>query len=269
MLKAYDIINNALQITGAIAYGEQIEPALGKTALQILNGMRAEWSGTLIDNQTFDETFQAPVAMEYITLGQYLDPSLYWKYDLPYYDAGYTQPVELTPQLNYSWSISDQCVLVKGNFPNKPNLITEVTCKYANVNKMLPIKTIGEYRSIAFPYIVSIPSACFIDNNYPIQKLYLYPWMAQGMSIRVIAKDYLREYVSISDNYVDLPELFNAQVLNLAIRLFPFIGKDVPQYLQMQAASSLKHLKNRNFIRGMEGSGTRLPVGFNMWGGFN
>lgn len=66
---AYDILYNALQICGVISYGESIDPAISKTGLQILNGLRAEWSEKYINYKKYDEFYTTPTNVYSISLG--------------------------------------------------------------------------------------------------------------------------------------------------------------------------------------------------------
>jgi hypothetical protein len=68
-LRVYDIVSQALQLCGAFAYGEQIDPDLARTAITQLNLIRAEWALTFMGWKRFDEAFVATTATRSVTMG--------------------------------------------------------------------------------------------------------------------------------------------------------------------------------------------------------
>ena len=234
-LTVLDILKNALQITGTIAYGEQVDPDLARTALITLNGLRAEWSGTLINNNKYDVLFTAPTSTQFITLG--------------------TNPNNGTP--------------IVGDIPIRPGTITDIIVKFGTVNLPLKIRAYEEYRELPIQTINAIPQYAYVDNNYPLQNIYFYPGLSAGQGVRVLGKEYLKEYENIGDTYVDLPELFNPLVLHLAMRMGSILGATLPMDINIQAQASLKHLKNRNFVSNIHQakSDFTLAAGFNFFAG--
>lgn len=268
MKTVLDLIKQSLYNTGAIAFGEQVDPDLAKMVMLALNAMRAEWSGTYIDNNRYDQNFINLTPRDHITLGNYYDDSMTYSAGTFYNSNG--DIVTDTDYLTYSWDIDKQLVKVTGNIAERPSLIEDVVLKFGNINMPLKIKPYSEFRDLPINYITSIPSTAYLDNNYPIQNLYLFPNMSVGQELRVIGYAYFREYENVGDYYMDLPELFNAQVFNLALRICPMLGVAANPQIVINAHSSLKHLKNRNFVSNMGSCKNDFASrvdGFNFWSG--
>lgn len=268
MKTCLDLIKNSLFVTGAIAFGEQVDPDLAKMVMQTLNAMRAEWSGTYIDNQKYDQYFENDFTRDHITLGSYYDDSMTYSAGV-FYNAN-SEIVESDNYLTYSWDIDKQLVKVTGNISERPSLIEGIVLKFGNINLPLNIKQYSEFRNIPVNNIASIPSTAYIDNQFPIQSIYLFPNMQVGQGLRVIGVPYFKEYENVGDYYIDLPELWNAQVFNLAMRIAPMLGVNLPPNTVIQAHSSLKHLKNRNFVNNIKTCQNDFQtggMGFNFWAG--
>lgn len=213
---AYDLIYNALQVCGVVSYGESIDPSISKTALQMLNGIRAEWSGKYINNKRYDRVYTA-------TSNQY------------------------SVSLGHSVSVS-------GDILVRPQSIEQVSIIMGNVNYEIPIKSMEEYRQLTITNIYALPAYAYLDNEYPIQNIYLYPGLAAGYGIRVIGRAYMEEYEHISDTYIDPPELFQCFIYALALKLGPMFGTDPisMQNVFQMLSSALKPMKSNNFINKMK-----------------
>lgn len=208
---AYDIIYNALQTIGVISYGESIDPAINKTALQMLNALRAEWSGRYINYKKYDQTYTVSASTPVITLGSTLTTS--------------------------------------GNILTRPAMIDNVVVSFGTVNYEIPVKSYEEYRQLTITNVYSLPAAAYIDTEYPIQNVYFFPGIAAGYSVRIMGLAYLTEYENISDFYIDPPELFQCLIFALALKLAPMFGTDPNTigtvYPMLQSA--LKGIKATNF----------------------
>ena len=213
---AYDIIYNALQICGVISYGEAIEPAIAKTALQMLNAIRGEWSGKYINYRVYDQTYTPTSGTYSITMGT--------------------------------------SVGLSGNILTRAAEINEVIVSIGTLNYQIPVKSYAEYRQRTFTQVLSLPGAAYLDTNYPIQTLYFYPGLAVGYSVRVLGLAYLAEYENVSDVYVDPPELFQCLIYALSLKLSPMFGTDPNTigtvYPMLQSA--LKGIKAINFKTRMQ-----------------
>lgn len=215
-LTAYDLLYNALQICGVISYGESIDPAIAKTALQMLNAVRAEWSGKYINYKKYDKTYTTSANTSVVTLGSSLT--------------------------------------VSGNILERPAQIDEVIVTFGTNNYKIPVKSYEEYRQLTITNIFSLPAAAYIDTEYPIQNVYLFPGLGLGYSIRVMGLSYLPEYENVVDPYIDPPELFQCLIYALALRIANMFGVDPNTIMNVQQMlnSSLKSIKAYNFRTRMQ-----------------
>lgn len=116
--------------------------------------------------------------------------------------------------------------------------------------------------------MLSIPSAGYIDNEYPLLNVFFYPGIAPGYSVRIMGLAYLPEYENISDSYIDPPELFQCLIYALALKLAPMFGTDANSMGSIfpMLQSALKGIKTSNFKVGMKRAKNDM-IGAN--GGFN
>lgn len=230
-LTAYDILVNALEYNGAISFGESIDPSMAKTSLQMLNALRAEWSGKYINYKKYDKTYTSSANTQFISLGS--------------------------------------STTVSGDILERPAYIDEVAVIMGTVNYQIPVKSYEEYRQLTIQNIYALPTAAYIDTEYPIQNVYLYPGLATGYSVRIMGRGYLPEYENVSDPYIDPPEMFQCLALALALKVAPKFGTDpnsMTNVMQM-LNSALKPLKANNFKNGMHRAKNDLFGNSN--GGFN
>ena len=215
-LTAYDLLYNSLQICGVIAYGESIDPAIAKTGLQMLNAIRAEWSGKYINYKKYDKTYTTSANTPVVTLGSSLT--------------------------------------VSGNILERPSQIDEVIVTFGTNNYKIPVKSYEEYRQLTITNIFSLPAAAYIDTEFPIQNVYLFPGLGLGYSIRVMGLAYLTEYENIVDPFIDPPEMFQCLIYALALKMAPMFGTDPNSMINVMQMlnSALKPLKTYNFRTRMQ-----------------
>lgn len=167
-------------------------------------------------------------------------------------------------------SANSHTVEYTGDLDVRPADIEQVILLYGGVNVPLKIKSYEEFRQLPVQTIVALPQTAYVDVNYPIQNIYLFPGIGAGNGIRVQGSAYLKDYTSLSDNYQDAPELFQPMMLHLAIQMCPVYGREVPQGELANAHASLKAIKARNFVSGIQRQkndfGNRNGT-FNFWAG--
>lgn len=204
---AYDIIVNALQIVGVIGYGEGVDPMVAKTSLQMLNAVLAEWSAKPYNYKKYDQLYTATTNQYSVSLGS--------------------------------------SSTVSGDILERPAAIEQVVISFGTNNYEIPIKSYEEYRQLTITNIFSLPSVAYIDTDYPIQNIYLFPGLAVGYKIRVTGRAYLTEFENVTDAYNHPPELFQCLVLALALKIAPMFGTDPNSMIGIQQAlsSALKPLK--------------------------
>lgn len=211
---AYDIIHKALRIVGVVGLGDPVDPLVSQEALLVLNGLRAEWSLNVRNYKKYDQTYYATTNKQFITLGT----------------NG----------------------LVPGDIAIRPNTVTDVILingnaglnVIANNNYKLDIKPYELYREQMVQNIFAMPQTAYLDYEYPLMNIYLYPGLSTGWSLRVIGNSYMTDYENIGDQLVDPPEFFDALYLGLAQKLAPMYGADLPVGVTIQAASAIKHIKH-------------------------
>lgn len=234
--RAYDLVQLALREIGVVALGDSIDPAVAEEALLVLNSIRAEISLPSKNYKVYDETFTATANTSSITLGS---------------TGG-------TP----------------GDIAVRPNRIQEVIlisgAPAVGVNYKLQLLPFEMYRAVALPGIFAVPTAAYIDNEYPLQHVYFYPGLSNGWSVRVVGGGYMPEYEFLTDPFIDPPEYFSALYLQLALRLAPKYGVDLPDAVRAQASGAMKHIKANLFATSLKPSPNGLKSGqgsFNFYAG--
>lgn len=214
----YDLVFLALRELGIVSLGDSIEPDVTQEALLVLNTIRAEYGITTKAYTVYDKTYTADANKQNIRLGT---------------------------------SIVDG----PGEIPQRPSNISEVILIMGQPdiapNVPLTIKPFNEYRELPLTNIYAVPSSCYIDMGMPYRRIWFYPGLSSGYSIRVIGSAYISEYEFISDPFIDPPEYFSLLYLSLAARLAPKYGQDVPAPLLAQLNSISKHIDQRSFANAL------------------
>lgn len=203
---AYDIILRATRASGLVGLGDTIDPLVSQEALFLLNAMRAEWSLNVKNYRKYDQLYTATSNKQSITLGPLGDITL--------------RPNDITSVTVIVGDPSAQ----SNNFP-------------------LPIFPRTQYFENTVQKVYALPTAAYIDNEAPLLNVFFYPGLAAGYSVRVQGTSYMTDYESVSDPFMDPPEWFNPQYLNLALRLCTMYNAAAPSGLVEQAHGALKHIK--------------------------
>lgn len=214
--RVYDIVNLALREVGVVSLGDSIAPDVAQEALLVLNSIRAGYSLGTKNNEIYDEVYTATENRLNITLG--------------------TDGV--TP----------------GDIPVRPARITQIVLMTTGINGLninLAVRAYEQYRQIPVSNIVSLPDTAYIDTGYPYQRVWLFPGIATGWALRVQGLKYMTEYEALDDVLVDPPEWFEVMYLELALRLAPKFGVDLPDAVLAQLRSVLKPLKRNQFMARM------------------
>jgi hypothetical protein len=91
----------------------------------------------------------------------------------------------------------------------------------------------------------TIPRFAYVDNNYPLKTVYLYP-VPNGGTIIFHNKRQINVFTSLSET-VSLPKGYNrALTTNLAIEIAPQFGATVSPELASLATKSLANIKRAN-----------------------
>lgn len=161
-LTAYDIIYNALQICGVISYGEAIEPAIAKTALQMLNAIKSEWSGKYINYKVYDQTYTPTSGTYSITMGV--------SGNIPVRAAEINEVIVSIGALNYQ-------IPVKSYDEYRQRTFTQVLSLpgVAYLDTNYPIQTLYFYPGLAFGYSVRVLGLAYLTEYENVSDLFIDP----------------------------------------------------------------------------------------------
>jgi hypothetical protein len=209
----YDLLFSSLRRVGIVALGDTVDDDVIQEALLELNALRAEWSINTRNYKQYDEVYTATENKQFVTLGT-----------------------------------SD---IIAGDFPVRPNSIDQVTIisgqPGAGINYPVTIFAYEMYSQLAIQNIFSIPTNAYVDSNFPLQRIYLYPGITAGYSIRVQGLSYMTEYEQPSDSFLDPQEYWSPLDLVLTLRLAVKYGMVLPEGVVIQANSALKHIESKLF----------------------
>lgn len=226
--RAYDIVYLALREIGVVSLGDSIAPDVAQEALLVLNTIRAGYGLTQKNNEQYDQVYTATESKLVITLGtDGITPG-----DIPLRPARIQQVIAMNPTAN-------------------------------GLNITLNLAGFAEYRQIPVPNIAAIPDTAYLDTGYPYQKIWLYPGLTSGWSLRVVGLASMAEYELLDDPIVDPPEYFAPMYLDLALRLAPKYGVDLPPSVYAQYQSAIAPIKRLNFVTRMQ----QVPNGLRAGGG--
>lgn len=224
--RAYDIVYLALRELGVASLGDTIAADVAQEALVVLNSIRATYSLGTKNNELFDQTYTATENRLVITLGT---------------DG-------ITP----------------GDIPIRPAKIQQVVVMNntaSGINIPVVLRSYAEYRTIAVQNIAATPDSAYIDTGYPYQRMYFFPGLTSGWAVRVQGLKYMDEYEALDDPYMDPPEYFAVLYLDLALRLAPKYGVDLPPAVYAQLKSALKPLKTVQFMARLHNAPNGLKSG--------
>lgn len=236
--RAYDVVYMALREVGVVSLGDSIAPDVAQEALMVLNTIRAGYGLGSKTNELFDETCTPGENRLSITLG----------------DDGVT-PGDITVRPAKITGV----VIIQGDIVN-------------GVNIPVPVKPYSEFRQLALQNIIAIPTAAYIDTGYPYQRVWFAPGLASGYSVRVQGLRYMAEYEALDDPYSDPAEYFAVLYLDLALRLAPKFGVDLPPAVYAQLKSVLDPIKRNNFMARMKNMPNGLKTngnGLNFFSGMS
>ena len=234
----FEVLQQALQLIGAVSFGESIEPAVTQSALLQLNAMLRKWSNSYVNYTTYDKTITLSANQSVITMGS---------------------------AVNGEFATS-----AIGDISERPASIEQVDIIMGTLTFPVKIKSYAEYTKLPIKNVVTIPNTAYYKESMPFDELWFFPMVPSGYSVKVIGKSYLPQYSSISDLVVMPPEYVDALISNLALKIIPMFGQNPSEGLIIMANSALKHIKYKNVANTIPrsindfGSGS----GHNFWGGF-
>ena len=216
----YDIVFLALREIGVVALGDTIDAAVSQEALLELNIIRGEWSLDTKNYGIFDEVYANTTNKPFITLGS--------------------------------------TTLTTGDIAKRPYSIDQVSVisttgvPEQGVSYMLQLGNYDQYRQLTLQNIFAIPTTAYIDTSFPLQRIYFYPGLVPGWSVRVVGTSYMTEYENIADPYMDPPEYFGSLYSALALRLAGKYGVDLAPGVYARLKSALNHIEAKLFVNHMQ-----------------
>ena len=113
-----------------------------------------------------------------------------------------------------------------------------------------PLDVLGsreDYNLIGLKGLTSFPSAVFLDTNYPLGTVYVWPIPAAGQfEIHLTVKATLPAYVGLDDPLNLPPEYNEAMIYNLAFRLLVLTGNQPSPSLMGLARATLQTIRKAN-----------------------
>jgi len=134
-----------------------------------------------------------------------------------------------------------------GDIPSRPAKIEQVTAIIGGLtNILLPLQPLEQYRSLPYVAVYSVPKAVYLETGFPLTKLWFYPGIQAGYSVRVTGLAYPTDYENITDTVADPPEYVDYYISALAVRMAPMLGKPADGLIQ-RAHSAKKKIKAAGF----------------------
>jgi hypothetical protein len=211
MVKVREYLQDALTEIGVMDPTMSLDANMANHALRVLNRMLESWSNEnlLIYTEERQELALTMGKQDY-TLGS----NAYFNFE---------RPVVITRA----------SIMLTGNTPN--------------VEVPIPILNTQEWQQYAVKTVSGgFPTAVYITGDYPLQKLIFWPVPNVTCSLVLYYWGQLYGFTSINDD-VELPKGYaEAIVSNLAMRLCPTYGREVPQMTAMVARTSKERLYETN-----------------------
>jgi len=220
-----DVIKSAMRKLGAIASGETATPAEQADGLSALQSMLRSWSAEKINVfSSVHETFT-------LVVGTY----------------------------EYSWGIGEDINSLRPN-----QLIGAAIADAALITYPMDIISEGKYRRITDKTLSNRPYSIYVSYTYPSVKVYLYPRPAAAETLIL---DSLKPFTETSsfdsvDDTLQMPSMYEEPIIyNLAVRIAPEFGKQIPASVAAVAISSYNRIITRNSANYVEPVGIAIPAG--------
>lgn len=108
------------------------------------------------------------------------------------------------------------------------------------------IKTREEYNQIALKNLTTFPRAVFLDSDFPLGAVYVWPIPSSQYEIHLTVKASLPSFANLSDTVNLPPEYSEALLYNLAKRLRPAYQKPADPQINQLARAALETIKAAN-----------------------
>ena len=207
MSTALDIIKGSLRKLGVIAAGESLSSEEAKDSLEALNDMVESWN---------TQNLTVPgIKIEEFTL--------------------------INGQQSYTMGDG-------GDFDTDIPIKTDsVYLRQSDVDMPLKLISNKEWGELTSKETSSnLPMYVYIDNNYPLRKVYLYPKPSEANTIVFHNTRQLSSFTSLGTTLNLAKGYKRALIYNLAIELAPEYGKSISGEISKVANESLANIKRAN-----------------------
>lgn len=285
-IQANTLIQDALVMIDVVAPGAAADPWFAQLGTRILNGMLAEWSVKGIYNPSRGIFEAASKGEDYFTIG--IDDSLrtlsnttysvvatedptgtYYKsvdgvtaYKTTGTGTTYTLVVTADSAGTYYAINGGYSQKLVGDIPHAIAGIGDVQVQVGSVVYTPHEVTLDEYFAISVKQTTTTaPIVWACDYNTPMAKLYFWPRLAQGASVRLVAAKMI-DYVSNNQGIIDIDQRWYTAVLyNLACKMYPILKRDtgIDQELVYMAKTSLTGM--RSHFTAVRGAHSVCPFG--------
>lgn len=206
-----DLIELALKMSSVLGVGQTASAEDTNDAFNILNLMLDTWqTNRLMVYSLTTTSFTATGAQSY-TLGAGGDINIPWvqRLDSAYFNQlqGSAQPVSFPLQI---------------------------------------IRAQEDYNRISVKNLATFPAFAFLQTDYPLANLYIWPVPDAQYTIFLSFLTPLQQFGSVDDSIVLPPAYKTAILWNLAVELCPMYGIDPSSVLVAKAKTSLNALKLQN-----------------------
>lgn len=212
---AFDLINSSLRLIGVVAPGEQPTFAEANDALMVLNQMIDAWNADRLSIYTTgSQDFPFVLNKQSYTLG-------------PDGDFDTQRPAR----------IDGMSAILLFPDPTNPVEVPITMYTWEEWQMQMPVKSVGS----------TFPQICYDDGNFPLRTLNFWPIpVSQLNNVRIYSWQALGGAASLQ-SLLSYPQGYAEAIrYNLAVRLSPEFGADLPPAVASIAVSSLATIKTMN-----------------------
>lgn len=113
-----------------------------------------------------------------------------------------------------------------GDIAVRPAKIEAAYVIMGQVNQQIGLKTLEEYRALPYVEVYSLPFDAYLETGFPLTKLWLYPGLQTGYSLRVVGLAYPADYNNIDDTLTDPPDMVDYFTKRTAAQMAMELGKE-------------------------------------------
>lgn len=222
MIYADDVITDALMMIDVAAVGETPEAEWTQLGVRHLNGLFGQWQTKGIYN--------------------------------PLQVVGEFTTTAVTDVITIGYDVSDPLNPILGDIPVMFGDILDVQVQQGPVVYRLHKGPISEYFAKSVKNTVSIPNFYAYDYQTPIGKLYFYPKILSGLTVRVVGSKGIQLIKTSQEATVFDDIYYDALVYNLAASLYPYFKSEggLDKEIIYKAKASVEGLRAKSIAMKMK-----------------